>query len=180
MAIPLIVTSAEYLAMIQANGVNVNATGLALLTMFVPMIQQRIEKTIGYKFLQKTYKEWYPSTITNYGGGGNTFGGGGTWDVTQSGLAVLQRGQFYRRPLGLNNLPVRSIIEVRESLNAWDGGPDGVTIPYFPNTSILPSNNYYADFERATPDQVHQHHQGIALDSARSSAYTAPIVYDHG
>lgn len=139
-----IVTESEYLAMLEASGSAVSDAGRTALTTCVPLIQQAIEKLIGFPIIQASHVEFYPGTITNYAGGGDYLVG--NWDVS-AGRAIAQvRDHQYRRILGLRCLPIRSITEVCEFMGAWDGGLDGLTFPYFPATSILPASSYRADF----------------------------------
>ena len=140
----MIVTTDEYLALIQAaTGVAIPDSGQTLLTQCAPWIQRAIERIIGYSLpsVETTSVEYYPETLVNYEAGGDFLVG--NWDLINGAMVAQSRGEQYRNVLALRNLPVRSITEIRENLGAYDMSP-----PCWPDSSIIPANDYYLDAYR--------------------------------
>lgn len=140
-----IVDNIELLKYLQASGAVVTSAAQAMLSMIQPMIESMIAQRLGYNPAQATYTEFYPSNDSNaYYADDNQIGA--NYDMVNSVVVTHPRGTRQQKFLALRALPARSITSVYENYAAWYTGVDGGE---WPVTSLLPSNCYYLDLNRA-------------------------------
>lgn len=147
----MIVTPAEILSYIRAGGFNPSANVIACLAVIHPIVEQAVKDHVGYDIeYNASVVEYQPRTM-----GGNRTDGDETsagFDLSAGKIVTRSVGRNTMEDMILNQLPVRSITEIRENSGAWlTAGGD------WPTTSILPASVYFLDRD----DPSHHSWSGI-------------------
>lgn len=139
-----IVTAAEVQAHLEAAGNTLPASALTFIQTNIPRVTRLVAEFLKWEPEQATRTEYYPAEAQNgYFDGDELVGGA---DLIGGVVVPRVRGDRSRAALRLVNLPVRSIIEVRENVGAWHTGEAAGS---FDSDTILSATNYAMDLDRA-------------------------------